>query len=156
MKSKILITITLVIAFIVLGPTLASAQKQSMEALNKEVFNLVNKHRKSVGLKPLVENETIAKEASHHSANMAAKKAPFGHEGFNGRSERLLKQVKNANATAENVAYSSYSAERVVNMWLHSPKHLKNIEGEYNYTGIGIAKGADGNLYYTQIFVGVY
>ena len=54
---------------------------------------------------------------------------------------------------AENVAYGAETAEEVVRMWLKSPGHKKNIEGKYNYTGIGIARGRNGQLYYTQLFI---
>ncbi|MBC7552780.1 MAG: CAP domain-containing protein [Taibaiella sp.] len=113
----------------------------------------MNKHRAGKGLPPLVMNEAIAAEAQKHSRNMASGKVPFGHDGFEGRSDRLLNGIKGANASAENVASSPYDAERVVKMWLESPRHLKNIEGSYNLTGIGIAKGTDGNLLYTQLFI---
>ena len=45
------------------------------------------------------------------------------------------------------------NAKQVVNMWLNSDGHRKNIEGNYNLTGIGVVKGKDGALYFTQIFV---
>jgi uncharacterized protein YkwD len=84
---------------------------------------------------------------------MANKKIPFGHDGFDGRMERLSKQLKPTYSFAENVAMGATTAQEVVTQWLNSPGHKKNIEGDYNLTGIGIVKGKDGNLYYTQIFI---
>ena len=84
---------------------------------------------------------------------MATKKIPFGHDGFDARMKGITQQLKNATGWAENVAYGPNTAKDVVDMWLHSPGHKKNIEGNYNLTGIGIEKSADGETYYTQIFV---
>jgi uncharacterized protein YkwD len=45
------------------------------------------------------------------------------------------------------------TAHKVVDGWLHSPGHKKNIEGDYNFTGIGVSKDKNGRIYYTQIFL---
>jgi uncharacterized protein YkwD len=37
--------------------------------------------------------------------------------------------------------------------WMESKGHRKNILGvEYTHTGVGIAVGADGTIYFTQLF----
>jgi uncharacterized protein YkwD len=84
---------------------------------------------------------------------MATKKIPFSHDGYDERMDGISRQLKNVSATAENVAYGPTTAKDVVDMWLHSPGHKKNIEGNYNLTGIAVEKGTDGGTYYTQIFV---
>ena len=59
--------------------------------------------------------------------------------------------------STENVALNDYSRTRTVAVavqgWLHSPHHLENIAGEYDHTGVGVARAADGTFYYTQLFV---
>ena len=122
-------------------------------SMTGDILKLVNKHRTSMGLKPLVSNDLIIKEAEKHSKNMASGKVSFGHDGFDDRMARLLKTIRGAHACAENVAEGSRTAEAVVDMWLHSPGHRKNIEGNYGLTGIGIATSGDGTLYFTQIFI---
>jgi len=37
--------------------------------------------------------------------------------------------------------------------WINSPGHQKNMVGDYNLTGIGIAKNNVGEYYFTQLFV---
>lgn len=118
-----------------------------------QIFTLVNQHRAKLGLKPLKMYEPISAEAVKHSKNMANGRVDFGHGGFDGRYDKLTSSIKNANSMAENVAYSTGSPERVVDNWLHSAGHKKNIEGDYTLTGIGVARAADGQIYYTQIFV---
>ena len=44
-------------------------------------------------------------------------------------------------------------APRAVQMWLHSPHHLKNIRGDYNFSGIGVWQSKNGALYFTQLFL---
>jgi uncharacterized protein YkwD len=55
--------------------------------------------------------------------------------------------------SAENVAYGNITAKEVVDNWLKSPGHRRNIEGKYTITGIGVAKSSDGTIFFTQIFV---
>lgn len=119
----------------------------------QDVFDLVNKHRVGRGLPALKYNDNIASESAKHCSNMASGKVDFGHDGFEERVDRLTAKIKNIQGASENVAYGSRTAERVVDMWLHSPGHRKNIEGSFTTTGIGIATAKDGTLYFTQIFI---
>jgi uncharacterized protein YkwD len=117
------------------------------------ILYYVNQYRIKHHLAPFKMSRIISKEAEKHSKNMAKHKIPFGHEGFNGRIKRLYRQVKNCNGGAENVAYYKVDAKKLVEQWIASPGHRRNIEGPYNVTGIGIAYGKKGWAYYTQIFL---
>ena len=127
--------------------------QQSSAQIAQEIFKLVNKHRQKVGLKPLKQNDAVAKIAESHSRNMAKGDVPFGHDGFEERAAQLKKQFKKMGGTAENVAYSTRDAQSVVEMWLNSKGHRKNIEGNYTMSGISVVQGGDGQRYYTQIFL---
>lgn len=144
MKNLILL---LFLTFFSLG---SYAQTKSMQ---DEILSYVNEHRTEIGLPPLKTNPIIEKEALQHSKNMASGNIPLGHDGFDDRMGRIMKQITPSHAAAENVADGAKSAREVVNIWLHSPGHRKNIEGNYALTGIGIAKSTDGTLYFTQIFI---
>jgi uncharacterized protein YkwD len=37
--------------------------------------------------------------------------------------------------------------------WLNSPGHLKNIQGDFDLTGIGVVKTAQNRYYFTQLFI---
>lgn len=121
--------------------------------LEHNVFDLINQHRAERHLKPLVWNDDIAKSAFKHSKEMAKGKVPFGHTGFDERVDGLMRDIPGSNAAAENVAYGAQTPEQVVEMWLNSPGHRKNIEGNFNMSGIGIDESKDGTLYFTQIFI---
>ena len=121
-------------------------------SMEEEILVLVNKHRKKQGLPAMEMHSAISKEAEQHSRNMAVGHVGFGHSGFDERLRRLMKKIAGSNAGAENVAYGSRTAEEVVRMWLNSPGHRKNIQGNYNLTGIGVVRGK-GEIFYTQIFI---
>ncbi|MFL9484118.1 CAP domain-containing protein [Chitinophagaceae bacterium LWZ2-11] len=121
--------------------------------VEKDVFNLINKHRQSIGLQPLKWMSGITDQAEIHSSDMALRKTGFGHEGFETRYAKLQKAIGNVHAGAENVAYGTLTAEQVTKGWLGSPGHKKNIEGDYNLTGIGVAVDKQGLLFFTQIFL---
>ncbi len=128
----------------------AYAQDNSMK---KEILRYINQHRTDMGLHPLTTNSIIEDEALTHSNNMAKGRIPFGHDGFDDRMGRIMKQIKPSHAAAENVAEGARTAREVVDIWLHSPGHRKNIEGNYTLTGIGIATDRNGKLFFTQIFI---
>lgn len=121
-------------------------------ALEDQILVLINQHRKKKGLPALSSNPVIEAEARRHTIAMASHQSPFGHDGFSYRSKVITSKVAGVTATAENVAYGSRSAEEVVNGWLKSSGHKKNIEGKYKLTGIGVARDEKSVLYFTQIF----
>ncbi len=156
MLLRFLYAVVVSFSLLLVGSTHTHAQNTASVNLGQrkeEILKYVNMHRTGMGLKPLTVNETIAQAAEKHSKNMATKVIPFSHDGFDERMARLAKQLKQVYGWSENVAYSQKPAKEVVTMWLNSPGHKRNIEGNYNLTGIGIARSATGELYYTQIFL---
>lgn len=120
--------------------------------IEEQILDLVNKYRKTRGLPALQYNYVIATIARQHTMNMATRKVAFGHGGFSARFKYITSHVPGASAVAENVAYGSQTAQEVVNEWLSSPGHKKNIEGNYRLSGIGVARDVQSRLYFTQIF----
>jgi uncharacterized protein YkwD len=128
-------------------------EKNSFSDLEGEILFHVNKYRRSKGLSKLQMNPVITTEAEKHSSNMASKRSGFSHAGFSSRVKRISNQLGSVSGSAENVAFGYTSAKDVVNGWLHSPGHKKNIEGSFKLTGIGVAKDRTGTLFFTQLFV---
>ena len=57
---------------------------------------------------------------------------------------------------AENLGKTTHSnpSAEIVKSWLQSPEHRSNLLAPaLNFTGIGIAQGADGSLIYTQVYI---
>ena len=115
----------------------------------------VNQYRQSRNLPPLELNRVISQQARIHSQNMAQGQLPFSHQGFENRIEAISLAIPYLSA-AENVAYNQGyrdPVEKAVEGWIKSPGHHKNMIGNYNLTGIGIAKNSQGEYYFTQIFI---
>ncbi|KTC65064.1 putative transporter (plasmid) [Legionella adelaidensis] len=129
------------------------ATESSELHFQKMVLFYVNQYRAKKHLPPLRLVNNISTEAAQHSQDMASQRIPFGHQWFNTRIKHIYKEIKNCRAAAENVAYYKMNAKKLVEAWIASPGHRRNIEGRYNLTGIGVAHGKKGWGYYTQIFI---
>ena len=133
----------------------AESQSTDVATLEQQVHELVNNHRTAMGLAPLEYNEDIARIARRHSRDMANGYVGMGHEGADERG-RVLARTITYNQFAENVAANSQTvssaAEAAVTGWLNSPGHRVNIEGNYNLSGIGIARSGN-SFFFTQIFL---
>lgn len=136
--------------------TAQETQRSSAISLEAQTHGSINAHRRAEGLSPLEYDSRIASTARRHSAAMAAGKVPIGHEGFEVRRHRIEETIP-LRGMAENVGVNDYPADRTVaaavSKWLASTGHRENIEGDYDVTGIGIARGPQGVWFYTQIFV---
>ncbi len=133
----------------------ASENGQFLVALEEEINRKVNQYRLSKNLPPLTMNAEISYVARQHSRDMASKKTTFSHDGFDNRAEAVGKTIP-YRSFAENLAYiKGYPnlADVAVKGWINSPGHRKNMEGNFNLTGVGIAKNADGEYYFTQLFL---
>jgi len=117
------------------------------------ILYYVNQYRASIGSPVLKMIDEASEQATKHSAEMANHTVAFGHSGYEERMANIIEKIGFVHASAENVAYGKLTAKEVVDLWLNSQEHKKNIEGNYGLTGIGIAKDADGVIFYTQIFL---
>ena len=121
--------------------------------LEKAVNQQINQYRASKKLPPLSIDPQISQVARIHSENMAKGKVSFSHDGFEGRAKAITIPYK---SVAENLAYNfGYSdpVRNAVEGWIKSDGHRKNMEGQFNVTGIGVAKNPKGEYYFTQLFV---
>lgn len=130
-----------------------SSPANSVDAIEKAVYNQVNQYRASKGLPPLTANLPMSEQARVHSQNMASGKVPFSHQGF---QQRVTAVAIPYSSAAENVAYNQgYSdpATVAVQGWIKSTGHRQNMEGNFNLTGIGVATNSKGQYYFTQLFI---
>lgn len=115
-------------------------------------LSLVNNYRKSIGLRPLKQSNTIEIIALDHSVDMA-NGLQFGHSGFKTRCARLRAST-GAHMCGEIVAAGQKTPEAVLKSWLNSPSHRMSIENpNWTHTGIGLAMSASGRPYWTQMFL---
>ncbi len=123
--------------------------------VERSIFEQINQYRVTRGLSRLTWNAQIAQQARQHSADMANRIIPFGHEGFDQRAKSISKSV-GYRSVSENVAYMTRRqspAAKAVKAWLESTKHRENIEGDFNMTGIGVSVSPTGDYYFTEVFI---
>lgn len=116
----------------------------------QQVLALVNKARKEEGVPPLKLNNELNKAAFNHSEDMLNQDY-FSHTGKNGSSfsERARKANYTGSPMGENIAWGQRSPESVVNAWLNSSGHRRNMLNS-KATEMGIGRSSSGN-YWTQI-----
>jgi len=122
--------------------------------LEKTVLLLVNQYRKQHGLSNLEINNDISVIARNHSYNMAMGISAWGHDGYEDRT-KMVATVIRWEEFGENLARNSNndSAQKAMTGWINSPLHEDNLIGNFSYTGIGVARSASGEYFFTQIFV---
>lgn len=157
LKSRSILVLLLAVfaAFQVSACSRATSRADSTTtggSLEEQILYYTNKFRQSKGLKPLQLDETISQQARRHSRDMANGSTGFGHEGFEDRVAYVSKKMGRVGAAAENVAYGTLDAEAVVDGWIKSPGHRRNMLGDYNLIGIGTA-GKGRITFFTQVFI---
>ena len=123
------------------------------EMLEQQVHQLVNQYRVSRNLSPLKLDARISQVARSHSQVMSRQDS-LSHDGFEERVQVVAKTIP-YRGVAENVAFNSgYSdpANQAVQGWRGSTGHRRNMEGDFDLTGIGIVKNTEGKYFFTQIF----
>ena len=138
---------------------LTSCEKKEMdfplapENPNKqELLDLVNKARTSgCYLDNLVWNNKLEQAAQNHSDDMNENDF-FSHTGSNGSSfmDRIFATGYDCNSCGENIAKGYATEKAVINAWLKSEGHCKNIMNA-NFTEMGVATSGS---YWTQVLGG--
>lgn len=148
-------TVVLWVAFVTAGPVVAFDKKPELKlsADEQKVLDLTNAERKKADLPPLMVNAKLFAAARAHSTNMAAKEV-LAHE-LDGKNfdARVRDQGYRLGYGGENCAMGQESPAEAVSSWMSSEGHKANILGKnYKEIGIGIAKDAKGQRYWTQVF----
>ncbi|RWZ58771.1 hypothetical protein EQV77_07345 [Halobacillus fulvus] len=118
-----------------------------------EVVRLTNDAREKNGLEPLEVSPDVTEVAQEKSEDMSENRY-FSHTSPTyGSPFQMLKQFGvDYRTAAENIAAGQQTPEQVVNGWLNSSGHRKNImNGNMTHIGVGFAE--DGQ-YWTQMFIG--
>jgi uncharacterized protein YkwD len=108
-----------------------------------QVLQLTNTERAKNGCGPLKLNSALTKAADLHATDMVVHHF-FDHNSQDGRSpfDRMKSAGFKGGAMAENIAVGYKSAAAVVDGWMHSEGHRKNILNcDYTMIGIGYDSG---------------
>jgi uncharacterized protein YkwD len=120
----------------------------------KAILELTNKARAAEKLPPLKPNAALFQAARSHSENMA-KQDKLEHLLDGKRvSDRATAAGYDWMEIAENVAVADDATPKdIVDGWLKSEGHRKNLlNPNFKEIGLGVAKNAKGEKYYTQVF----
>ncbi|HET7276205.1 MAG TPA: CAP domain-containing protein [Longimicrobiaceae bacterium] len=124
-------------------------------ALEADLHERINVYRSSRNLPALHLDPFLSSLARGHSERMASRQRSFGHAGIEERVEAARDSL-GVGIFSENVARNNYSPDRVVDSavsgWVSSSGHLQNLTGDYDLTGVGIARASDGTYFITQIY----
>ncbi|HEY1404267.1 MAG TPA: CAP domain-containing protein [Pyrinomonadaceae bacterium] len=125
----------------------------------RRAFDLINAERRARGESTLAWDADLTRMARLHSENMARQNF-FDHIDPQGQNMTMRARacgVCGWSAIAENIAYNSgYDdpAGFAVERWLTSSKHRANLLREgFTHSGVGVARAADGRVFFTQVFV---
>lgn len=92
-----------------------------------------NYQREQASLPALQYNACLASQAQEWSEEME-RRGSLSHDGFSGRLRAC-----EFGAGSENVAWGYTSGEGVVQGWMSSTGHRRNVLGNYSLTGIGVS-----------------
>lgn len=124
-----------------------------LDVIRERLLSLHNEARVEAKLRTLEVSPRLREAAQKHAEEMA-KRGEMTHEGENGSTpaERIKAEGYRFRRCGENVAHGRFTLEELMDGWLNSPPHKKNIFGSYTQIGIGRAKAKNGTPYWCVNF----
>jgi uncharacterized protein YkwD len=138
----------------ILGWGVATSPANADPSYERQVLTLTNQQRTAHGCGALTENAALTRAARGHSSEMAASNT-MSHYGANGSNaaDRMKQAGYPVRKWAENVAYGQTTPQEVVNAWMNSPGHRRNILNcRLAEIGVGHVMNQQGAPYWTQDF----
>ena len=119
----------------------------------RDMLALVNAERSARGLAPMRYDDRLVRAAQQHSEDQA-RAGRLSHTGSDGSTvaRRVDRVGYSWRSLAENVAYGYPDVAAVMAGWMASDGHRRNILSANVDFGVGLAHGADGRPYWTQVF----
>ncbi len=129
------------------APTAFQQMLDDVNALRAEGCRCGNQNMPAVG--PLQWNSQLAAAATNHSVDMA-REGQLNHTGSDGSNAgtRLETVGYDWQQYGENIASGFISSSAVLQAWINSPGHCRNLMGA-NFTEMGAARKDN---YWTQVF----
>jgi uncharacterized protein YkwD len=117
------------------------------------VLKLHNAERARAKLHSLEVNPRLQKAAERHARDMAARRK-MSHIGSD--DSRPLDRIKDAGyeyrRTGENIAFGRFTPDQLMEGWLESATHKRNIVGSFSQIGVACATAEDGMTYWCVTF----
>jgi uncharacterized protein YkwD len=115
-----------------------------LQAVRESMLAIVNAARMVEGRPPLVLDPKLNAAAQAHAQDMLAR-TYYSHESPEGSlpRRRVTAAGVSADVVGENLAAGQTSVENVMEAWLHSSDHRRNIlEPRFTHLGVGLAVGS--------------
>ena len=135
-------------------PVAALLARARPAGLEGQVVAAINDFRRERGRRPLVRHQGLDELAARHSAEMGTA-SRMSHAGFDDRARRAEEEHGLVWA-AENVLRSyghadSGLAHRMVQAWIESSGHRRNLLRDNTHIGVGLFRGEGGAVWATQL-----
>ncbi|MEA2695598.1 MAG: hypothetical protein QOJ16_4985 [Acidobacteriota bacterium] len=120
-----------------------TAGLKDLAAVRQAVLDQVNAERAKARARPLLLEPRLDAAAQHHAQDMLAR-GYFAHESPEGRTVRQRSQAAGYrwHAIGENIAEGQLSVDQVVQAWMASPEHRRNIlDRDFIHMGLGLSLG---------------
>lgn len=142
------------------APPAARRPAPDLQRVMLDVLGAVNESRGAAGLRPLALDPALLAAARRYSQELATRRQISHYStvpGLRTFRERMAAAGARARLAGENLARLTSSPEtlpeNVVNAWLRSPGHRRNLlDPAFSRTGIGVVLGDDGVWYVTQLY----
>ncbi|MEM1204460.1 MAG: CAP domain-containing protein [Acidobacteriota bacterium] len=129
-----------------------------LEAVRADMLDAVNRERAEAGLGPLRSHPLLDRAAQDYAEDMLAR-GFYGHVSPEG--EDVLVRVEatgyKPRRVGENLASGQPTIETVMDGWMASPDHRKNLLADsFRELGVGLARGPDGRGGWGFLWVQVF
>ena len=132
----------------------AYANMDEYASERKAVLKIVNAYRKNADAPALTVDDTLTRAANVRAVEIAWSDV-HNHTRPDGSSwKTMFEAFDSANGIiGENIGWGYTTPEDVCRGWYNSYSHYVNIiKSDFKKTGIGVAAGPDGKLYWVELF----
>jgi uncharacterized protein YkwD len=134
-------------------PRLQHVQHDDPLRTSADLVAFHNRLRAESKLPSLRVSKKLQAAALEHARDMADHKK-MSHTGSDGSTptSRVLARGYRMRRTGENIAFGQKRVEDVMNRWMKSPPHKRNILGNFSEIGAACATASNGTLYWCVSF----
>ncbi len=129
----------------------------------RKIHKLTNDYRHKQGLHALGASSYLDSASLKHSyymrdqSNKNKTRLVISHDNGQSRATKVMIDTSSIrygeNVGALHRIREDHIAEKIVEGWIESKAHLKNIIGDYDELGVGVSQGNDYEALATQIFI---
>lgn len=149
MKSKLLKSIAYVMVTVstfLMASSMQVCASEQTNALEANVIQEVNLIRESNGLPGFTTNTELTNAATIRSMELSTL---FSHKRPDGSEWSTVSNL----TYAENLALEIHDADAVINTWMESPSHMKNIvNADFKSMAVKVYIDSEGIVYWAQEF----